>query len=66
MSVKSLCYFMELSCVCVCACAGTCPSNLGTGLRASVMIKLPHFNHLMESHHHEDKLLLEEVGDCCM
>ena len=27
---------------------GTCPSNLGTGLRASVMICLPEFNKLME------------------
>jgi creatine kinase len=27
---------------------GTCPSNLGTGLRASVMVKLPHFNKLCE------------------
>lgn len=28
---------------------GTCPSNLGTGLRASVMIKLPKFNETEES-----------------
>ena len=28
---------------------GTCPSNLGTGLRASVMIVLPEFNKLMET-----------------
>jgi creatine kinase len=34
---------------------GTCPSNLGTGLRASVMIKLPKFN--------EDPALLEKVCD---
>jgi creatine kinase len=42
---------------------GTCPSNLGTGLRASVMIKLPEFNKLMESptSSREDKMLLEEV-----
>jgi creatine kinase len=40
---------------------GTCPSNLGTGLRASVMIRLPAFNQLMESEHQEDKELLEEV-----
>jgi len=32
---------------------GTCPSNLGTGLRASVMIKLPELN--------KDVLVLEEV-----
>ena len=40
---------------------GTCPSNLGTGLRASVMVKLPEFNKLMESGTHEDKELLEHV-----
>jgi len=40
---------------------GTCPSNLGTGLRASVMIKLPEFNKLMEGSKHEDKELLETV-----
>jgi creatine kinase len=44
---------------------GTCPSNLGTGLRASVMIKLPAFNKLMEADaenaNHEDKELLELV-----
>lgn len=40
---------------------GTCPSNLGTGLRASVMITLPHFNKLMEGSNHEDKELLETV-----
>ena len=42
---------------------GTCPSNLGTGLRASVMIKLPEFNKLLESTEvpHEDKELLEQV-----
>jgi creatine kinase len=40
---------------------GTCPSNLGTGLRASVMIKLPAFNRLMEGASHEDKELLETV-----
>ncbi len=40
---------------------GTCPSNLGTGLRASVMVRLPAFNKLMESENHEDKQLLEEV-----
>jgi creatine kinase len=40
---------------------GTCPSNLGTGLRASVMIKLPAFNSLMEGNNHEDKELLEQV-----
>lgn len=28
---------------------GTCPSNLGTGLRASVMIKLTKFNETEES-----------------
>lgn len=40
---------------------GTCPSNLGTGLRASVMICLPEFNKLMEGSNHEDKELLEQV-----
>ena len=34
---------------------GTCPSNLGTGLRASVMVKLPKFNENIE--------LLEKVCD---
>lgn len=34
---------------------GTCPSNLGTGLRGSVMIKLPCLN--------EDPVLLEEICD---
>ena len=32
---------------------GTCPSNLGTGLRASVMVKLEKFN--------EDPAFLEEI-----
>lgn len=40
---------------------GTCPSNLGTGLRASVMVRLPEFNKLMESEIHEDRELLEHV-----
>jgi creatine kinase len=40
---------------------GTCPSNLGTGLRASVMVRLPAFNKLMESDVHEDRELLEHV-----
>lgn len=40
---------------------GTCPSNLGTGLRASVMVKLEQFNKLMEGDNHEDKELLEQV-----
>jgi len=40
---------------------GTCPSNLGTGLRASVMVKLENFNKLLEGSNHEDKELLEEV-----
>jgi creatine kinase len=40
---------------------GTCPSNLGTGLRASVMIRLPEFNKLLESGDSEDKDLLEQV-----
>jgi len=42
---------------------GTCPSNLGTGLRASVMIKLEKFNAILEdpSSSHEDKELLEQV-----
>lgn len=37
---------------------GTCPSNLGTGLRASVMIKLAKFNETEES-----RVLLEKVCD---
>ena len=40
---------------------GTCPSNLGTGLRASVMIVIPNFNKLMEGDNEEDKHLLDEV-----
>jgi creatine kinase len=42
---------------------GTCPSNLGTGLRASVMVKLPKFNEIMENEASspEDKELLETV-----
>ena len=40
---------------------GTCPSNLGTGLRASVMVCLPEFNKLMEGDNHADKELLDFV-----
>jgi creatine kinase len=40
---------------------GTCPSNLGTGLRASVMVCLPEFNLLMQSHNSEDRELLDKV-----
>jgi creatine kinase len=40
---------------------GTCPSNLGTGLRASVMVTLQEFNKLMEGDNQADKELLEEV-----
>mmetsp|Transcript_27784 Transcript_27784/g.26597 ORF Transcript_27784/g.26597 Transcript_27784/m.26597 type:complete len:475 (-) Transcript_27784:400-1824(-) len=40
---------------------GTCPSNLGTGLRASVMVCLPQFNKLMEGENHADKELLDTV-----
>jgi creatine kinase len=42
---------------------GTCPSNLGTGLRASVMIQLKCFNAILEDpkSSHEDKELLEQV-----
>jgi hypothetical protein len=40
---------------------GTCPSNLGTGLRASVMVCLPQFNKLMEGENHDDKELLDTV-----
>lgn len=40
---------------------GTCPSNLGTGLRASVMVCLPEFNLLMESANSEDRELLDKV-----
>jgi len=44
---------------------GTCPSNLGTGLRASVMIQLKCFNAILENPNssHEDKELLEQVCD---
>lgn len=37
---------------------GTCPSNLGTGLRASVMIKLAKFNETEES-----REVLEQVRE---
>lgn len=40
---------------------GTCPSNLGTGLRASVMVKLENFNRLLEGDNQADKELLEDV-----
>lgn len=42
---------------------GTCPSNLGTGLRASVMVQLKKFNELLENKDssHEDKELLETI-----
>jgi len=41
---------------------GTCPSNLGTGLRASVMVCLPNFNRLMEAgNSQEDRELLDNV-----
>jgi len=40
---------------------GTCPSNLGTGLRASVMVTLTGFNKLMEGETPADKYLLDEV-----
>jgi len=42
---------------------GTCPSNLGTGLRASVMIQLKCFNKILEDPNssHVDKELLEQV-----
>jgi len=40
---------------------GTCMSNLGTGLRASVMVCLPEFNKLLEGENVEDKELLETV-----
>ena len=40
---------------------GTCPSNLGTGLRASVMVCLPEFNKLMEGENHADRELLDMV-----
>jgi creatine kinase len=40
---------------------GTCPSNLGTGLRASVMVTLVEFNKLMEGDNHADKEMLENV-----
>lgn len=40
---------------------GTCPSNLGTGLRASVMVRLTAFNALMTSENHADRELLEHV-----
>ena len=47
----------------VCAYTGTCPSNLGTGLRASVMVKLVKFNELYADPNHPDSHLLEEVCD---
>jgi len=42
---------------------GTCPSNLGTGLRASVMIQLKCFNAILENpaSSEKDKELLEDV-----
>jgi len=40
---------------------GTCPSNLGTGLRASVMVVLPKFNELLEGSDQHNKELLEDV-----
>lgn len=40
---------------------GTCPSNLGTGLRASVMVTLHEFNKLLEGTDHSSKELLEDV-----
>jgi len=40
---------------------GTCPSNLGTGLRASVMVVLEQFNKLMDGDNQADKELLEDV-----
>merc|ERR1711865_1115265 len=40
---------------------GTCPSNLGTGLRASVMVKLEKFNSLLEGDDKANKELLEEI-----
>ena len=43
---------------------GTCPSNLGTGLRASVMVKLENFNKLLEGENAHDKELLEQVCAC--
>lgn len=43
---------------------GTCPSNLGTGLRASVMVKLLEFNKLYSSELREENDLLEEVCSC--
>lgn len=39
----------------------TCPSNLGTGLRASVIIKLENFNRLAEGDNHADSELLKTV-----
>ena len=41
----------------------SCPSNLGTGLRASVMVKLECFNKILEDENSsaEDKELLEQV-----
>jgi creatine kinase len=40
---------------------GTCPSNLGTGLRASVMVTLPKFNEVLEGDNKEDKDLLDYI-----
>jgi len=46
---------------------GTCPSNLGTGLRASVMVVLKNFNALMESPDEDVKSqkLNELLEDVC-
>jgi len=46
---------------------GTCPSNLGTGLRASVMVTLKEFNALMESSdpNVKAKKLNELLEDVC-
>ena len=46
----------------VCVQAPTCPSNLGTGLRASsVMVKLEKFNELYAEPKHPDSHLLWEM-----
>lgn len=44
---------------------GTCPSNLGTGLRASVMIKLESFNALMENPPADFPKAKELLEDVC-
>lgn len=41
---------------------GACPSNIGTALRASVIVSLPEFGRLADSANVDDKHLLERVA----